>query len=215
MFLDFHTHARSASAEVSSLLNVRYPNEARDEGPISLGIHPWDAGLVDVDWLELERKMAVPQVKMIGEAGLDALKGGERQEQVFLKQISISERCRKPLVIHCVKTFNEIIAMRRLLRPHQSWAIHGFNRKALLAKELVSRGFYLSFGKALLQKKTVQEAFLSCPLDRVFFETDDDEALEIQEVYAKAASLLNKNIEDLKLEIQKNFYERFIVAVQV
>lgn len=216
MFLDFHTHRRSSCAEVLSILNVRYPDAFVDEGPVSLGIHPWDALAPEIgDAREMESRALGDQVKMIGEAGLDVLRGGKYQEQLFLQQISLSERCRKPMVIHCVKAYNEVIAIRRLLRPHQAWAIHGFNRRAEMAQELIKRGFYLSFGQALLESKTVQEAFLLCPLERVFLETDDAGALKIQEVYARAAELKGLNIETLKLEILKNFYERFVMAVPV
>lgn len=215
MFLDFHTHTRSVAPDVQCILNVRYPGEIGDGGPVSLGIHPYDAGDEAVDWFDVEAKMALPEVRVIGEAGLDVLHGGKQQEEFFLKQINIAERCRKPMVIHCVKAFNELIAMRRLLRPRQAWAVHGFNRKPELAEELIKRGFYLSFGKSLLDKSTVQESLAVCPLDRLFLETDDAQDVSIQEIYTKASQIKGRAIEDLKLDIQRNFYERFVVAVPV
>ncbi|MFS0491925.1 TatD family hydrolase [Leadbetterella byssophila] len=212
MFLDFHTHHVQSPDQVYALRNCRYGQELWEAQDISLGIHPWDTFQKDWDWDEFEQVAKQDRVRCIGEAGLDVVRGGPFQEEIFLKQIRIAEKLSKPMILHCVKAYNEIMAIHKIVRPRISMAIHGFNRKKELAKELIHRGFYLSFGGALLREPTVMEAFKHCPLERVFLETDDREDLKIEDVYSKAAELRQMSIDHLKIELYKNFYERFILA---
>ena len=59
----------------------------------------------------------------------------------------LSETLRKPLILHIVKSFPEIIALRKQWKPTQPWIIHGFRSKPQLARELLAHGFHLSYGK--------------------------------------------------------------------
>jgi TatD DNase family protein len=66
---------------------------------------------------------------------------------------------------------------------------HGWNQKLELARQLLPFPVFFSFGKQLLQPSSNAVQWLSaCPLDRVFFETDNSE-LEIAAIY-QAASLI-------------------------
>ena len=81
--------------------------------------------------------------------------------------------------------------------------MHGFNKKKETAQELLSKGFYLSFGRALLYNLSLQEIARDIPLDRIFLETDTAEE-SIDEVYLKLAEIKEMPIETLKIEIYKN-----------
>lgn len=68
----------------------------------------------------------------IGECGLDAFVNAsiEVQIKVFKSQILIAEGLQKPLTIHCVCRYNEVInASKGVIIPK---IIHGFNKKKLL-----------------------------------------------------------------------------------
>jgi TatD DNase family protein len=88
--------------------------------------------------------------------------------------------------------------------------IHGFNRKADLAIELTQKGFFFSFGKALIDSELVKSALKSIPLSQVFFETDDDNELIVSEVYKLASEVLNIEIEELKDKIYQNYLELYL-----
>ncbi|MDE5929471.1 MAG: TatD family hydrolase, partial [Muribaculaceae bacterium] len=105
----------------------------------------------------------------IGECGLDALRGPDMalQREVFLKHIGLSEALGKPLLIHAVRCWPELIALRHNLNPAQEWIIHGFRGKAELAAELLRHGFSLSFGL-----KYNEDAFRLTPPERRYRETD-------------------------------------------
>ncbi len=213
MFLDFHTHKVSQDAGVCRIFNVilrsREEDEWKSHPAVSVGIHPWyipEEGLEELFDI-LAEVAALPTVKCIGETGLDALKGGrlKDQEEVFIRQIRIAEKVGKPVVVHCVRAFNGLLSVIRKVGPQVPLVIHGFNRKPELARELISAGFYLSFGMELRDKPHVQRAFQETPADRFFLETDGREGVEIQEIYEKAALLRSISKEELQEITERNY----------
>ena len=87
-------------------------------------------------------------VVAIGEAGLDTLAESpmDLQKEVFLAQANLAEETHKPLIIHCVKAWADLIACKKAVKPEMPWIIHGFRGNGELASQLVRLGFYLSFG---------------------------------------------------------------------
>lgn len=166
--LDIHTHDKS---RIDAIINI-YPNEQLIEGAYhSVGIHPWHTSNVDTITIENLKALAInPQVVAIGETGLDALKGTslDIQTEIFLIHVTLSEQYQKPLIIHCVKAFNEIIALKKRLRPTMPWIIHGFRGKPQLAQQLLDNGFYISLGE-----KFNTETATIIPSNRLLFETDE------------------------------------------
>ncbi len=223
MFLDIHTHSRSSDANIKKVFNSDITASSLgadlelffgENESVSVGIHPWSVSeeLFSEQLEILEFLAADSRVKAIGEIGLDKLKGPDLklQEEVFLKQIRIAETVRKPIVIHCVKSFNELIAIKKVVRPKVPMIIHGYNRKADLAIELTKKGFFLSFGKALIGAELVKSALKNIPLSQVFFETDDDNELIVSEVYKSASEVLNIEMEELKDSIYQNYLELYL-----
>lgn len=177
--LDIHTHhaAPQPHGVISLGLRPGEPVPVLDpDQRYSAGIHPWDTleEPSEEDWARLERLASRPEVVAIGETGIDlSPKGGPlfRQMQVFKRHIDLSERIRKPLVIHAVKGDDIIVGLRRDLKPSMPWAIHGFRRKAEVAEMLIRSGCYLSFG----QWFNPEAVRVSVP-ERILAETDTSEA---------------------------------------
>lgn len=150
------------------------------ESSFSVGIHPWDTVKLDSpDILKrefdiLDRVAGENAVVAIGETGMDYLKGASLtlQEFVFRHHIELSERLCKPLVIHCVKAWDKLFALHKEYSPRQNWAIHGFRGKPELARQLVSRGIYLSLGK-----KFNSEIIDVVPHEFILSETDESDSL--------------------------------------
>lgn len=167
-FTDIHTHNPEAGDDSIINLPLHAPLPAR--GYSSVGIHPWDTATATADDMEeIERLAADPRVVAIGETGIDKLRGGDinRQIDILKRHIDLSERLGKPLILHIVRAFPEIIRLRMLLHPTQRWIIHGFRGKPELARELLSHGFDLSLGEAY---NTATAAII--PPDRLFHESD-------------------------------------------
>lgn len=189
MILDIHTHNLSPdtsaiidlSAQVSQkLASFSIPGEYSPEQGFSVGIHPWTLteDVPEELFGVVEAVAALPQVKAVGEAGIDIPKGGPlfRQMLVFKRMVEISEKVGKPLLIHNVKAQDIIIGIHKELRPAMPWIIHGFRSKPSVADMMLREGFFLSFGPSF-NPVTVHNV----PHDRLLAETDDS-GISINEV---------------------------------
>ena len=131
---DIHTHL-IAPCQEQAIASCSVGTEPMDgkAAYFSVGIHPWHLTESDADRLLklLEQQLQDDRVVALGEAGLDRLRGCSLDVQisVFRREIALAEAYRLPMVIHCVKAFNELIQLKKELRPRQPWIIHGFRGK--------------------------------------------------------------------------------------
>lgn len=183
MIVDIHTHRpRINTAEVESRVSYS-PNEAlTTEGLYSVGLHPCRVeDMTDEALALLVQRLSEESNRIwaIGEAGLDKLSSVDMglQEHYLRAQIALSEHWEKPLVLHCVRAYSELIALRRMTKAKQMWIIHGYRKGVKLAEQLLDAGFYLSFG----QYFDVEALRLAKARQRMFTETDDA-LLSIEEV---------------------------------
>lgn len=187
MILDIHTHRPAPYPD--GVVSLRNFDVNPVEGQLySAGIHPWDTVDVPGDdtFARLEKLAREKQVVMIGECGVDPAKGAPlfRQLQILKRQIDLSERLNKPLLLHCVKSADIIMGLKRDLNPRQPWIIHGFRGKPEQARQLTGKGIYLSFGE-----KFNPATVISMPDDRILAETDESllSITEIIEALSRAA----------------------------
>lgn len=112
--------------------------------------------------------------------------------EFFVRQIEIAEHLHKPLVIHCVRSFNELTELRRDHRA-TPWVVHGFTGSIELYTQLTKWDIGVSFGAAILdpQRTKVRETLAVADPYRIFLETDDSGA-DIHEIY-RTAKLITKN----------------------
>ncbi|MFT5251774.1 MAG: TatD DNase family protein, partial [Flavobacteriales bacterium] len=173
----------------------------------SIGIHPWFIKLerIESDVTIIEQKIILDSCLAIGECGLDKRIEipMELQQSVFEQQLLLAQKHNKPVVIHCVAAFQEVIEIKNKLKITVPIIIHGFSKNIQLAKQLVNNGFYLSFGKYLMRNPELELVFTTVPNDRFFLETDTTEQT-IQEVYALAAKYKKIPVTELKEIIETN-----------
>jgi len=211
-FFNFHTHQFTSQYNVLELVN-QYPNEFDASIPFySIGIHPWyiAENRIDTDLKIIEEKLQTENCLAIGECGLDKRIEIplELQVSVFEKQLVLAEKYRKPVVIHCVAAFQEIISIKKKMKVSVPMIMHGFSKNSQIAEQLIKEGFYLSFGKYLLKNPDLKTVFQHIPNDRFFLETDTIEE-SIQQVYDLAAEYKNLEIKELQDIISSNFKQVF------
>ncbi len=211
-FFNLHTHKFTNNSEVLELVN-QYPWEFDATIPnYSIGIHPWyiDENRLESDLKTIDEKLQLKECLALGECGLDKRieVPMQLQVEVFEKQIALAEKYQKPLVLHLVAAFQELIEIKNRLKISVPIIIHGFSKNEQVANELTKNGFYLSFGKYLLRNPELKSVFKSVPNDKFFLETDTiDESLE--EVYQLAAKYKNIKIEDVIEIVNSNFTSVF------
>lgn len=211
-FINLHTHKFSNLSDVIEVVN-QYPWEFDASIPnYSIGIHPWyiDENRLENDLEIIKEKLQLSECLALGECGLDKRIEipMELQISVFKKQLEIVKLTNKPIVLHCVAAFDELIAIKKELKISNPMLIHGFSKNEQVAKSLLNNGFYLSFGKYLLRNPDLEKVFTFASENQILLETDTIEE-SIYEVYEKAASIKGISIEDMKTIVFTNFSKIF------
>lgn len=227
MYLDFHTHFSNSldfenkfqipeeetfsvfnwiMNENGSINDLKRLIELYPVQKFSIGIHPWHIisseladQLTEIEEL-LKSPFYSPSLIMIGECGLDKHIEIDLslQKRVFLAQLELAEKFNKPVVLHVVKAFDEIISLSRPFLNKIPLTIHGFNKSTALATQLWAGGFGLSFGKPknsdyskgdFLKLKFKNELF--------FFETDSSPD-SIKNIYDSYSFLTGNSVNTLK-----------------
>ena len=207
-YFNLHTHQFTNQDDVLELVN-QYPQEFNASIPFySIGIHPLfiDENRLESDLKGVNEKLALPKCLALGECGLDKRSetSFDLQQSIFERQLALAEKHNKPVVIHCVAAFQELIEIKKRLKISVPMIIHGFSKKVELAKQLIDNGFYVSFGKNLLRNPELESVFKSIPNDRFFLETDTIEE-GIQDVYALAAKYKELELSELQEIVNKNY----------
>ena len=189
MILDIHTHNTQAHAQTIE----------------AVGIHPWHALVGSLAEVELQ----APAADAIGEVGLDYACDVPREVQmeVFRAQLALAERLEKPVVLHCVRAFEDV--MKVVGEYHLRAVIfHGFIGSTEQAQRAVKQGYYLSFGERTFRSSKTIAALRSTPLSHLFVETDESDT-PIEDIYAQIAELRGVDTTKLLLATEANFKRIF------
>ena len=210
--INLHTHKFSNLSDVIEVVN-QYPWEFDASIPnYSIGIHPWyiDENRLESDLEIIKEKLQLSECLALGECGLDKRIEIplDLQISVFKKQLEIVKQTKKPIVLHCVAAYDEVIAIKKEMKIENPMIIHGFSKNEQVAKSLLNNGFYLSFGKYLLRNPDLEKVFTFAPENQILLETDTIEE-SIYEVYKKAASIKGISVEEMKTIVFTNFSRIF------
>ena len=213
VYIDIHTHKKSISKDVLSIKNV-YPLDFNLDInlPCSLGIHPWyiDEKTYLQEIKIIEKNISRKNIVSVGEIGLDRNSPNfELQKEVFLHQAKIADNANKPIIIHCIKAYYDIISIIKTNKMSVPVIFHGFGGNKQIAEQLIKQGFYLSFGKILFNPDSkATKVFPKLPNKKIFFETDASNN-NIIEIYKKAAQLKNIKLDKLKSLVFGSFTNIF------
>lgn len=208
-YIDFHTHKISAGGNIQ-ILNVFAQDLPLDEPDylFSAGLHPWHIGKVNPEecFQAIERAADQKNMLAVGECGLDRSISTDfqLQEKYFNEQIQIADKHSKPLIIHCVRAYSDLLKMKKETRSNVPWIIHGYRGNLETTLSLIKQEFYFSVGEQFLIDESKHQVFRSMPIERIFLETDDRE-ISIRASYKLAAQLGEVDEEMLAETIFSNF----------
>lgn len=187
MLIDIHTHRPTSAVTIRTA-----------------GLHPWQA-----EHGSLPTEEEVIGADAVGEIGLDKAceVDFERQKELFVKQLELAERHEKPVILHCVRAFEEVMT---LLERYTLRAVlfHGFIGSREQASRAVKKGYYLSFGARTEGSNKTIEALRKTPLERLFVETDEADTT-IEAMYLTIARLRGTEVEELEEATAENYKRIF------
>lgn len=196
-----HTHQIVDSALINGYLHGFIATKLSR----SLGVHPWyipEDYKVVLKQFEQEVERG-ENVLAIGECGLDKVceTPWTLQKEVFVDQITLAVNYQLPLIIHCVRAYQECADLLKNLNVPV--VFHGFNRNQKILSQLMKNEyFYVSLGEGVFHEN-LRNTVLACPLERLFLETDDSN-VQLEDVYEKVAAIKGLSLLKLKDQILQN-----------
>lgn len=185
----------------------------------ALGIHPWSIAQVRPGWEKrLAQKLEEFPQAIVGECGLDRLKNSdwEKQQEIFITQLSLAKHYNRPLIIHCVK------AQEMLTNIHSQlpkvFVLHSYYGKGEFMHQILQWGGYISFSFSILRHPQKEKIIRQVPAERLLLETDGPyQGLEKKENYpdnlpnlaATIAAIRGETIEHFSQQVYQNS-QRFI-----
>jgi TatD DNase family protein len=182
--------ARAAAAGITRVVTVGTDlpscywavTTAADHDPVyaAVAIHPNEtAKAADRDRVleELAELAALPQVRAVGETGLDYYWDDaphDVQQDWFRAHIALAKQAGKPLMIHDRDAHEDILRILAEEGPPETVIFHCFSGDAELAKRCVEAGYLLSFAGVLTFSNAAQlrEAAAITPPGQLLAETD-------------------------------------------
>ncbi|MBZ2167142.1 TatD family hydrolase [Marinobacter sp. F4216] len=157
---------------------VRDTAHAQDGLYYCLGIHPWFvAEHSDDDLRALDEALGERPDRCValGECGLDRLHGDlDAQLPWFEAQVAIAARRQFPLVIHSVRTHDEVHGVLNRARWRGRALVHGFSGSYQQACKLVDQGCFIGVGGVITHPRArkTRETMTRLPVDSLVLETD-------------------------------------------
>ena len=150
----------------------------------AIGIHPHEAGTVNIQTIDRLRTLAAgAKVVAIGECGLDYTKLNlgdaenekKLQAEAFLVQIELAQSRQLPLVVHCREAYDDLLRILTSISVNWRGVIHCYLGDAETAEQLMSLGFFISFTGIITFKNAAPallESVKQVPIDKMLLETD-------------------------------------------
>lgn len=217
--LDVHTHIGIPEKREMQIISIdirdALENGIEPQGPFSIGIHPWyiDELVIDEAYEFVKKYITHDQCMALGETGLDrSIKTSiNEQLEVFEKQIQMAiDHNIHSIMIHCVRAFPDILSIIKKKNYKGSLIFHDYNGKPDMTAQLLRYNVFFSFGEKLFKKNSGALASLEhIPSHRLLLESDDMNHKSIEDVYEKAAELLELDLENLYQVIHENAENAF------
>ncbi|HEY8425367.1 MAG TPA: TatD family hydrolase [Limnochordales bacterium] len=146
---------------------------------VAVGIHPHEAGRAgapEAALEALERLAAEPEVRAIGEIGLDFhydFSPRDVQQEIFERQLDLAQRLGKPVSVHAREAESTVLAIIRRY-PRVRGVLHAFAGDREQAEQALALGWYLGVGGMLTFRNAdaIRAVIGAVPLERLVLETD-------------------------------------------
>jgi TatD DNase family protein len=211
--INLHTHRTNETGDIQ-ILNI-FAQDLLPEEPnylFSTGLHPWHIEKVNPEecFQAINRAAQQKNMLVVGECGLDRSIDVDfaKQRWCFEQQVQIANNHCKPLIIHCVRAYYDILKHKKENKSGLPWIIHGYNGNLETTLSLIKHDFYFSVGERFLNDEAKHDIFRSIPIERLFLETDDGD-ISIAEIYSLAAQVLKLDENELTQIVASNFKTTF------
>ena len=162
-----------------NVLDIGTDEKEADNVPLfSTGIHPkLIDNTFDQKFQIVKHLASLPNCAAIGECGIDVFSSAEvaTQKEAFIQHLHLAQQISKPVIIHCVRAYSEIISALNTTRFSLPVVMHSYNGNLQTTEQLLRReNIYFSFSdKILAPNSSAQKSLVIIPLSRILIETDN------------------------------------------
>jgi TatD DNase family protein len=110
------------------------------------------------------------------------------------------------VILHSVRTVSDYLEIFKKSSFKGNRLLHSFRGNAQEVEKLLKYPVYFSFCHRIFND---QKSITYIPLEKILLETDDQSEVSIQQVYQKASDILGISLEDLKIQVRRNFLSFF------
>ena len=217
--IDVHTHLALPDKRDCQIVSVDI-REVLEQGfeplgPFSIGIHPWyiDELVIDEAFSFVKKYLDHEYCMALGEAGLDRTIKVSFNEQInaFERQIQMAIDLEvQSVIIHCVRAFPDILSIIKKKNYKGSLIFHDYNGKPDMTQQLLRYNVFFSYGEKLFNENSGGfKSFPHIPSHRILLESDDMNHKSIEDVYERAAKLLNLSQKKLLQVVLENAESAF------
>ncbi len=222
-YTDAHCHVMSASpcpdALAGRICNATAQDEwakisetVNDKNFACIGIHPWNIESIAPDWeSELYDMLVRNPILMVGETGMDKYHPNiETQEKIFISQMQIASKLRRPVHLHCVGAWDKILHIFKELYQNMPPVIvaHAFNGDESIITQLAEK-YNVYFSYSTPNDARTIARITHTPTQRLLIESDaHDEQTEIQTIEDASntiAKILGQDDDLFVEQIYQNF----------
>ncbi len=216
-----------AATELKEAHALSQYRQSNPQAKIGIGIHPWyispNSTLTSITE-KLEAAILEYQPDFIGETGLDKLKPEfDLQQEIFYIHLQLAQKYNLPLVIHCVRAYNELLAILSKFTTLRGM-VHAYNANSETAKQLAKKDMLLGIGSIILNENSqLSKSIEKIPLEQLLIESDapympygakEFSSSEDCILYAKQLAKNKKiNLTEIISKVNQNFTTLFNSAV--
>jgi TatD DNase family protein len=250
-FIDSHAHLtdqnvyenlpevilRAKKANVSKIINICTDKDSLDKGLdlsekydfiyLSAASTPHDVEKNGEEFFKLVEKAIInKKLVAIGETGLDyhyELSKKQIQKKYLIEYLLLSKKYNLPIIFHVREAFSDLFSITDEFYKNQKALLHCFTGTLQESKQVLDRGWYLSFSGIVTFKKNddLRNVLKTIPLDRILIETDSPllapqskrgkknepaNVVEIAECIAKVKNLSLEKIAEITYENTIKFF---------
>ncbi|WP_404368432.1 TatD family hydrolase [Marinobacter sp.] len=185
-----------------------------------LGLHPWFIDDHEESALESLRQQLQARPEgcvALGECGLDRIHGDlDRQQWWFEAQVEMARDLGWPLVVHSVKTHDEVLATLKQYEFDSPVLLHGFSGSEQQAQKLADFGAFIGVGGVITHDRArkTRRAIASLPLSALVLETDAPDMPPAGVEKGANSPVRLKQILGSLLELRKESEEEVVSALE-
>jgi TatD DNase family protein len=201
----FDSHTHNFDTKNRGIVQVTLSSRENLPSYFSFGAHPEES---TVDLAEIEEfcneLVQKPGFLAIGEIGLDnRYDSFEKQEEIYVFQLKLAAKFKKPVILHCVNSWDRCRFLHEKNAPETALIYHGFNKASIIESVLDYPNSIVSIGESVLTNQQLQSSLTHIPVTRLLIETDMGKG-ELIDTYRLVAEIKKLSLQALTELLDQN-----------